>query len=227
MDLKTLKGMKLEDLLDVDYSQLKEDEVAYVEKRLISTVNKRIGRLKQSGLISQSHLTAKEKKGMSSYKPPKGGVKTTRGGKSVKINVRNKRIKSANKARDVLMKKTSRAEAITDQEARYRKTISDTLGRNIKLDRRRLKRIGKLMKKAEELYGMGQTNKKFSGSPYILQMIVDIVKSREYVKNEDAEEIINEAIERGYEAGQRLLNALTDEDEIGLDFTDDDNNGIF
>ena len=62
MDLKTLKGMKLEDLLDVDYSQLKEDEVAYVEKRLIRTVNKRIGRLKQSGLISQSHLTAKEKR---------------------------------------------------------------------------------------------------------------------------------------------------------------------
>ena len=83
------------------------------------------------------------------------------------------------------------------------------------------------MKKAEELYGMGATNKKFSGSPYILQMIVDIVKSREYVKNEDAEEIINEAIERGYEAGQRLLNALTDEDDTGIDFTDDDINGIF
>lgn len=227
MDLKTLKGLKLEDLLDVDYSQLKEDEVAYVERRLIRTVNKRITRLKETGLISQSHLTAKEKKGLSAYKPPKGGMKMTKGGKTVKINIRNKRIKSANKARDILMKKTSKAEAITDQEARYRKTISDTLGRNIKLDRRRLKRVGRLMKKAEELYGMGTTNKKFSGSPYILQMIVDIVKSREYVKNDEAEEIINEAIERGYEAGQKLLNALTDEDEDGLEFTDDDIYGIY
>ena len=227
MDLKTLKGLKLEDLLDVDYSQLKEDEVAYVERRLIKTVNKRITRLKETGLISQSHLTAKEKKGLSAYKPPKGGLKMTKGGKTVKINIRNKRIKSANKARDILMKKTSKAEAITDQEARYRKTISDTLGRNIKLDRRRLKRVGRLMKKAEELYGMGTTNKKFSGSPYILQMIVDIVKSREYVKNDEAEEIINEAIERGYEAGQKLLNALTDEDEDGLEFTDDDIYGIY
>ena len=227
MDLKTLKGLKLEDLLDVDYSQLKEDEVAYVERRLIKTVNKRITRLKETGLISQSHLTAKEKKGLSAYKPPKGGMKMTKGGKTVKINIRNKRIKSANKARDILMKKTSKAEAITDQEARYRKTISDTLGRNIKLDRRRLKRVGRLMKKAEELYGMGTTNKKFSGSPYILQMIVDIVKSREYVKNDEAEEIINEAIERGYEAGQKLLNALTDEDEDGLEFTDDDIYGIY
>ena len=227
MDLKTLKGLKLEDLLDVDYSQLKEDEVAYVERRLIKTVNKRITRLKETGLISQSHLTAKEKKGLSAYKPPKGGMKITKGGKTVKINIRNKRIKSANKARDILMKKTSKAEAITDQEARYRKTISDTLGRNIKLDRRRLKRVGRLMKKAEELYGMGTTNKKFSGSPYILQMIVDIVKSREYAKNDEAEEIINEAIERGYEAGQKLLNALTDEDEDGLEFTDDDIYGIY
>ena len=231
MDLKMLKGLTLEDLLKVDYTKLTEEEVAYVEKRLINTANRRINRLKKTGLISQSHLSAKEKKGLTGYKPPKGGVKTTRGGKQVKINIRNKRIKSANKARDVLLKKTSKASAITDQESRYRKVISDTLGKDVKLDRRRLKRVGKLMKKAEELYGMGATNKKFSGSPYILQTIVDIVKSREYIKNDDAEEIINEAIDNGYESAQRLMNDLlkaSEDEETDVDFiTDDDMLGIY
>lgn len=217
MDLKMLKGMKLDDLLNVDFTQLKEDEVAYVEKRLIKTANRRIAKLKQSGLISQSHLTAKEKKGLTGYKAPKSRTKTTRGGKTVRINVRNKLVKSANKARDVLLKKTSKAENITEQEARYRKVISDTLGKDIKLDRRRLKRVGKLMKKAEELYGLGTTNKKFSGSPYVLQTIVDIVKSRDYIKNDDAEQIINEAIENGYESAQKLLQEIIDEDNEGLD----------
>ena len=212
-----LKGMKLDDLLNVDFTQLKEDEVAYVEKRLIKTANRRIAKLKQSGLISQSHLTAKEKKGLTGYKAPKSRTKTTRGGKTVRINVRNKLVKSANKARDVLLKKTSKAENITEQEARYRKVISDTLGKDIKLDRRRLKRVGKLMKKAEELYGLGTTNKKFSGSPYVLQTIVDIVKSRDYIKNDDAEQIINEAIENGYESAQKLLQEIIDEDNEGLD----------
>lgn len=224
MDLKMLKGMKLDDLLNVDFTQLKEDEVAYVEKRLIKTANRRIAKLKQSGLISQSHLTAKEKKGLSGYKAPKSRTKTTRGGKSVRINVRNKLVKSANKARDVLLKKTSKAENITEQEVRYRKVISDTLGKDIKLDRRRLKRVGKLMKKAEELYGMGTTNKKLSGSPYILQTIVDIVKSRDYIKNDDAERIINDAIENGYESAQQMMNQLLNEDEDGIDidFIDED-----
>lgn len=219
-----LKGMKLDDLLNVDFTQLKEDEVAYVEKRLIKTANRRIAKLKQSGLISQSHLTAKEKKGLSGYKVPKSRTKTTRGGKSVRINVRNKLVKSANKARDVLLKKTSKAENITEQEVRYRKVISDTLGKDIKLDRRRLKRVGKLMKKAEELYGMGTTNKKLSGSPYILQTIVDIVKSRDYIKNDDAERIINDAIENGYESAQQMMNQLLNEDEDGIDidFIDED-----
>lgn len=219
-----LKGMKLDDLLNVDFTQLKEDEVAYVEKRLIKTANRRIAKLKQSGLISQSHLTAKEKKGLTGYKAPKSRTKTTRGGKSVRINVRNKLVKSANKARDVLLKKTSKAENITEQEVRYRKVISDTLGKDIKLDRRRLKRVGKLMKKAEELYGMGTTNKKLSGSPYILQTIVDIVKSRDYIKNDDAERIINDAIENGYESAQQMMNQLLNEDEDGIDidFIDED-----
>ena len=217
MDLKMLKGMSLDDLLDVDFTKLKEDEVAYVEKRLIKTANRRINSLRKSGLISQSHLTAKEKKGLNSYNIPKSRTKVTRGGKTVKINVRNKLIKSANKARDVLLKKTSKATNITEQEQRYRKVISDTLGKDIKLDRRRLKRVGKLMKKAEELYGMGTTNKKFSGSPFVLQMIVDIVKSREYIKNDKAEVIINDAIENGYESAQKLMEQFLSEDENGID----------
>ena len=226
MDLKMLKGMKLEDLLQVDYSQLKEDEVAYVEKRLVSVANKRINKLKKSGLISQSHLSKRERKGLSTYKAPKGkqaSVKITKGGKKIKVNVRNKRIKSANKARDLLLKKTSKESAITTQEGRYRKVISDTLGKDIKLDRRRLKRVGRLMAKAEELYGMGVTNKKFSGSPYVLQTIVDIVKSREYIRNDEAELIIKEAIENGYESAQEMMNQLLEEDTEGTIFiTDDD-----
>lgn len=229
MDLKMLKGLSLDDLLQVDYTKLNEDEIAYVEKRLIKTANRRINSLKKSGLISQSHLSAKEKKGLTDYKIPKGRVKITRGGKAVKINVRNKLVKSANKARDVLMKKTSKVTAISEQEKRYRKVISDTLGKDIKLDRRRLKRVGKLMKKAEELYGLGTTNKKFSGSPFVLQMIVDIVKSRKYIRNEDAEEIINEAIENGYEKAQDLMKTLLDasEESTDIDFiTDDELDGI-
>lgn len=224
MNLKMLKGMKLDDLLNVDFTQLKEDEVAYVEKRLIKTANRRIAKLKQSGLISQSHLSAKEKKGLTGYKAPKSRTRVTRGGKTVKINVRNKLVKSANKARDLLLKKTSKASEITTQESRYRKVISDTLGRDIKLDRRRLKRVGRLMKKAEELYGLGTTNKKLSGSPTVLQTIVDIVKSRDYIKNDEAEQIINEAIENGYESAQRLLNEIVEDDGEGteISFIDED-----
>lgn len=231
MDLKVLKGMRLEDLLNMDYGSLKEEEVAYVEKRLVKATNQRIKRLKDKGLISQSHLTAKEKKGLSVYKAPKGGVRVTRGGKTVRVNIRNKRLKSLNKARDVLLKKTSKTSEITTQEDRYRKVISDQLGKDIKIDRRRLKRIGKLMAKAEEIYGMGDTNKKFSGSPIVLQTIVDIVKSRKYIKNDEAEEIIMEAIENGYKSAQSLMREFLDieEDEgADIDFlTDNDYKGIF
>ena len=66
MNINTLKGLKLEDLLDVDFSQLKEDEIAYVEKRLIKNVNRRISKLKQAGLIASSRLTSREKKGYDS-----------------------------------------------------------------------------------------------------------------------------------------------------------------
>ena len=231
MDLKVLKGMRLEDLLNMDYGSLKEEEVAYVEKRLVKATNQRIKRLKDKGLISQSHLTAKEKKGLSVYKAPKGGVRVTRGGKTVRVNIRNKRLKSLNKARDVLLKKTSKASEITSQEERYRKVISDQLGKDIKIDRRRLKRIGKLMAKAEEIYGMGETNKKMTGSPIILQTIVDIVKSRKYIKNDEAEEIIMVAIEDGYKSAQSLMREFLDiEEEEGADIdflTDNDYKGIF
>ena len=231
MDVKFLKGLSLEDLLNVDFNKLKENEIAYVEKRLIKTANRRINKLKQSGLISQSHLTAKQKRGIAGYKIPKNRTRVTRGGKTVTINVRNKLLKSANTARDIILKKTSKAENITDQEARYRNVISETLGHEIKIDRKRLKRVSKLMAKAEELYGMGTTNKKFSGSPFILQTIVDIVKSRKYIKNDDAENIIKEAIENGYKQAQDLMKELLNEsDDKGTDIdflTDDDNGNIF
>ena len=222
MDLKMLKGMKLDDLLDVDYSKLNEEEIAYVEKRLVRTANRRIQRLKQEGLISRSRLSAKEKKGFTSYKAPKSRMKTTRGGKQVRINVRNKLIKNANKVKDMLKKKTSKAQGISESDIRYREVISETLGHEVKLDKRRLRRVNKLMKKAEELYGLGTTNKKFTGSPQILQTIVDIVKSRDYVTNDRAEMIIQEAIDNGYESAQDLMRKMFEEDEEGIDFTFDD-----
>lgn len=232
MNLTMLKGMKLDDLLNVDYTGLTEEEVAYVEKRLVNAVNRRVKKLKESGLITHTRLSASQKKGMSTYKPPKGGVRVTRGGKTVRVNIRNKRIKSSNKARDILTKKTSTVSGVLSQEDRYKKVISDQLGKDVKLDKRRLKRVNKLMKKAEEYYGLGNENKKFSGSPIVLQTIVDIVKSRKYIKNEDAEEIIQEAIDRGYKSAQDLMKTFLDinEDEESDDIeflTDDDMHGIF
>lgn len=224
MDLKMLKGMKLDDLLNVDYTKLNEQEIQYVERRLIKTVNTRITKLKNAGQLTSSRLSARERKGMTGYKAPKNRVKVTRGGKQVKINVRNKLVKSANKARNTLMKTTSTLKGVTDAEERYRKMISDKLGKDLKIDKRRLKRINKLMKKAEELYNIGDPNKKFSGSPYVLQTVVNIVKSRDYITNDRAEEIINEAIDNGYQAGQRMLKQLLDEDEDGttIDFNIDE-----
>lgn len=222
MDLTMLKGMKLDDLLKVDYSKLTEEEVAYVEKRLIRTANRRIKKLKDSGLISRSRLTAKEKKGFKGYKIPKNRVKVTRGGKKIKINVRNKLIKSANKVKEALQKKTSKASGITESDIRYREVISDTLGHEVKLDKRRLRRVNKLMKKAEELYGMGKDNKKFTGSPQILQTIVDIVKSRDYLTNDEAERIIQKAIDEGYKSAQELMQKILNEDEDGIDLMFDE-----
>ena len=216
MDLKTLKGMSLEDLLNVDYTLLKEDEVAYVEKRLIRTVNKRLNRLKKSGLLTRSKLTKSERKGITPVDTSKR-TRVTRGGKVVPVNVRNKLIKASNKARNILMKKTSTESGISEQDKRYKDVISDAIGHEVKLDKRRLRRVNKLMKKAEELYGMGMTNKKFTGSPYILQTIVDIVKSRKYLTNDEAEEIISDAIDNGYESAQKKIKQFLDEDNEGID----------
>ena len=216
--------MKLDDLLDVDYTKLTEEEVSYVEKRLVRTANRRIAKLRKEGLISRSRLSAKEKKGFTGYKAPKSRTRVTRGGKTVRINVRNKLVKSANKVREALLKKTSKASGISESDLRYKQVISDTLGHDVKLDKRRLKRVNKLMKKAEELYGMGKDNKKLTGSPQILQTIVDIVKSRDYIKNDEAEQIIQESIENGYKSAQEMMNKILDEDEEGieLDFFDDE-----
>ena len=52
-----------------------------------------------------------------------------------------------------------------------------------------------------------------------------------YVRNEDAEEIINEAIENGYKKAQELMNELlkaSDDESTDIDFiTDDDLSGIY
>lgn len=216
MDLKMLKGMSLEDLLNLDYTQLKENEVAYVEKRLIKTVNRRINKLKQSGMISRSKLTTSEKKGLKPVDISKR-TRVTRGGKTVSVNIRNKLIKASNKARNILLKKTSKESGISEQDQRYKDVVSKTLGHEVKLDKRRLRRVNKLMKKAQEYYELGQTNKKFTGSPYILQTIVDIVKSRDYITNDKAETIIQEAIENGYESAMRIMKQLLEEDSEGLD----------
>lgn len=216
MDLKMLKGMKLDDLLNVDYTKLTETEVAYVEKRLIKAVNKRLNVLKQSGQLSRSKLTKSERKGVTPVDTSKR-TRVTRGGKTVSVNVRNKLIKASNKARSILLKKTSKEAGISAQDQRYRDVISKTLGKEVKLDKRRLKRVNNLMKKAEELAYLGDTNKKFSGSPFILQTIVDIVKSRDYIKNDEAERIIEEAIKNGYESALKMMKQLLDEDKDGID----------
>lgn len=221
MDLKTLQNMKLEDLLDVDLSKLNEEEMRYVEKRFVKNVNRRIKRLKDTGRLSSSKLSAQEKKGLTTYKIPKNRVKTTRGGKQVKINVRNKIMKSANKARETLLKKTSKARAIDEKAEQYKSVIRKTLGNSdMRISDRQAKRIGKLMAKAEELYGMGAVNKKLSGSPQVLQAVVDIVKARKYIKNDEAEIIIKNAITEGYEEAKQLMDNLLEEDNEGFDIND-------
>ena len=223
MDLKTLQSMKLEDLLDVDLSKLNEEEMRYVEKRFVSTANRRIKRLRETGRLSSSKLSSQEKKGLKTYKIPKNRVKTTKGGKPIKINVRNKLMKSANKARETLLKKTSKARAIDERAEQYKDTIRKTLGNSeMRISDRQAKRIGKLMAKAEELYGMGTANKKLSGSPQVLQAIVDIVKSRKYVKNDDAEIIIKQAITEGYESAKALLDRFLEEDNEGFNLDEFD-----
>ena len=221
-----LKKMSLSDLVNIDASKLNAEEVAYVEKRLVKEANRRLSRLKKSGKISNAKITRKERKGFKTYKAPKGykpkiaGGNTLYGkGKKKPINTRNKRVSNVADVQDFLKKKTTRVREIDKQTARYKKVIEDTTGRSV--TPRQAKRIGRLMGKAEELAGLDPTTKKTAGSPKLLAIVTDIVKSSKYIKNEDAEKIINTAITEGYEKAQELLNELNEEDAEGLEIDDD------
>ena len=224
-----LKSLKLNDLLKLDFGKLTSSELAYVEKRLSRTANRRLQRLKEQKKIGQAKLTKGEKAGFKPYKAPKGYKATTEGGNILKkagkrkaINVRNKRLQSATKVKEFLEKKTSKVKEVNAQMERYKKVIKDATGYDKKISDRQAKRISRLMEKAREMGIGGEGNKKFSGSPRMLQLIVDIVKSKDYIKNDEAELIIQNAINNGYESAQRLLNNLNDEDEDGDDFDYDD-----
>ncbi len=233
--IEKLKKMTLSELVDIDTSRLTAEEVSYVEKRLVKEANRRLRRLKEAKKLSASKISRKERKGFKSYTASKGYKPASKGGnrliakgKRKSIDVRNKRVKNVSDIQSFLKKKTTKIRGINAQEQRYRKVINDAVGRDVKLTSRQLKRISRLMSKAEEIAGIDPTNKKMSGSPRLLSLIVDIVKSSKYVKNEDVEEILMSAITEGYEEAQRLLNDLNDEDAEGLDIDydvdDDDDN---
>lgn len=224
-----LKSLKLNDLLKLDFGKLTSSELAYVEKRLSRTANRRLQRLKEQKKIGQAKLTKGEKAGFKPYKAPKGYKPTTAGGNLLKkegkrkaINVRNKRLSSAVKMKEFIEKKTSKVKEVNAQMERYKKVIKDATGYDKKISDRQAKRISKLMAKAREMGIGGEGNKKFNGSPRALQLIIDIVKSKKYIRNDDAELIIQNAINNGYENAQRLLNELNDEDEDGDNFDYDD-----
>ena len=224
-----LKSLKLNDLLSLDFGKLTSTELAYVEKRLSQTANRRIKRLKETKKIGQAKLTRSEKAGFKPYKAPKGYKPVSEGGNLLKkagkrksINVRNKRLQQATKIKEFLEKKTSKVKEIDAQMERYKNVIKEATGYEKNITDRQAKRISRLMEKAREMGIGGEGNKKFSGSPKVLQLIVDIVKSRKYVKNDDAEIIIQNAINEGYESAQELLNNLNKEDENGDDFEEDD-----
>ena len=224
-----LKSLKLNDLLSLDFGKLTSTELAYVEKRLSQTANRRIKRLKETKKIGQAKLTRSEKAGFKPYKAPKGYKPVSEGGNLLKkagkrksINVRNKRLQQATRIKEFLEKKTSKVKEIDAQMERYKDVIKKTTGYEKNITDRQAKRISRLMEKAREMGIGGEGNKKFSGSPKILQLIVDIVKSKDYIKNADAEIIIQDAINNGYESAQRLLNNLNEEDEDGDEFDYDD-----
>lgn len=224
-----LKSLKLDDLLSLDFGKLTSTELAYVEKRLSQTANRRIKRLKETKKIGQAKLTRSEKAGFKPYKAPKGYKPVSEGGNLLKkagkrksINVRNKRLQQATKIKEFLEKKTSKVKEIDAQMERYKDVIKKTTGYEKNITDRQAKRISRLMEKAREMGIGGEGNKKFSGSPKVLQLIVDIVKSKDYIKNADAEIIIQDAINNGYESAQRLLNNLNEEDEDGDEFDYDD-----
>ena len=228
MSVEELKKMKLKDIVDIDASKLTSEEVAYIERRLVKEANRRLSRLRKARKIGATKLTTKEKRGFKSYQAPKGYKPSKEGsnryvkGKRKSIDLRNKRVSNVSDIQDFLKKKTSRVSGVKAQEERYKKVIRDTLGKDINISSRQAKRISKLMGKASELAGLDPTNKKMSGSPRLLALIVDIVKSREYIKNDEAEEIIMTAITQSYEEAERLLKDLDEEDEEGFDVLEDD-----
>ena len=227
MSVEELKKLSLDDLLNVDASKLTTEEVAYLEKRLSQTANRRIKKLRQAKKVGLTKLSAKEKRGFKAYTPPKGykpksnlkGIyeMTTPKGKKKTINVRNKKAENVKDIQDFLKKKTSTVKGVDTQLERYKNVIKNTTGYEGNITDRQAKRISKLMEKAKEMgLNTGDGNKKLSGSPRVLSLIVDIVKQRKYVKNEDAENIIKEAITEGYEEAQEMINKLKKEDEKGL-----------
>lgn len=231
--IEELKKMKISDLVDIDVSRLTSDEVAYVERRLVKEANRRLSRLKKARRMSSAKITRKERKGFTSYKAPKGYKPKSAGsnryvatGKKKPIDLRNKRIKNVTEVQSFLKKKSTRIRELNAQDQRYLDVIRQTLGRDVKLTRSQMKRVNRLMNKAQELAGLDPTSKKMKDSPRLLDVIIDIVKNRKYVKKDDAEKIIDEVVRNGYEKGQELLNKLNKEDEKGttLDF-DDENNG--
>ena len=228
MSIAELKQMSLEQLIKVDSSKLTTEELAYLEKRLVQASNRRIKRLKETKKISLTKLSKKEKKGFTTYKPPKEykpktevkGVyelKKAKRGKRKTINVRNKRIRNVKAMQDLLAKKTSTVKGVDTQLERYKNVIKSTLGNDINITDRQAKRISKLMEKAKEMGINTDANKKLSGSPRLLSLVVDIVKSKKYVKNDDAELIIQNAITEGYETAQKKLREFRKEDMDGLD----------
>lgn len=231
MSIEQLKTMSLDDLLNIDASRLTSEEIAYVEKRLVKEANRRLSRLKKAKRLSASKITKKERKGFKSFKTPKGYKQAKAGSnrlisstsrKKKPIDVRNKRAKNVTDIQSFLKKKTTRIRELNAQEVRYRKVINDALGKDLNLSSRQLKRVSKLMSKAQELAGLDPTTKKMSGSPRLLGLVVDMVRSKKYIKNEDVEKILVKAIEEGYEEAQRLINDLNEEDNKGFDLTDDD-----
>ena len=234
MSIEELKQMSLKDLLDIDASRLTSEEVAYVEKRLVKEANRRLRRLKQAKKLTSAKLTKKERKGFTSFKTPKGYKPKTAGSnklvsktsrKKKPIDVRNKRAKNVTEVQSFLKKKTSKIKGINKQDENYRKVISKTMGREINLTDRQLRRVSRLMEKAKELLGItDEQHKKLSGSPVqnVLATVIDIVKSRKYIKVDDALDLIDVTIHEGYEKTQRIINDLNEEDADGLDIDYDD-----
>lgn len=233
MSIEELKKMKLDTLLKVDASKLTTEEVAYVEKRLVQSANRRIKRLRESGKIGLSNISKREKRGFSTYKTPKGYkpksstkgvyVKTAKKkGRRNTLNVRNKRISNVSKMQEFLSKKTSTVKGIETQLERYKNVIKNTTGFEGNITDRQAKRISKLMERAREMGISNDANKKNSGSPRLLSMIVDIVKAKKYIRNDEAEQIIAKAIEEGYQEAQKTISKLRQEDAEGLDIDEED-----